>query len=96
MDAAVPWRRHRKPPELPELAENDRSSRNRLKPTGMAHGSGRIGAISTSFAIRAYLLNLPKLKTFAIAASLNHFKQLRFLKDMTETPFKTSLIFHIL
>jgi len=34
MDAAVPWRRHCKPPELPELAENDRSSRSCLKSTG--------------------------------------------------------------
>jgi transposase-like protein len=64
MDAAVPWRRHRKPSELPELAENDRSPRSRVEPAGVAYGSSRTGAISTGFAIRAKIF-MSQVKTIS-------------------------------
>src|ERR1035437_1476370 len=53
MDAALPWCRHREPAELPELAENHRSARSRLRTAGMDHGRRRIGTLSTGFTIRA-------------------------------------------
>lgn len=56
MDAPVPRRRHRQSADLPELAENDRSPRNRAKPFSMAHGSSRTWAISTDFAISAKII----------------------------------------
>src|SRR5271166_6605336 len=53
VDAALPWRRHQEPPELSELAANDRGPLNRLGPGRLDHGRRRIGSISTELDIRA-------------------------------------------
>ena len=53
VDAALPWRRHQEPPELSELAANDRGPLNKLRPGRLDHGRRRIGSISTALRIRA-------------------------------------------
>src|SRR5208337_292700 len=63
VDAALPWRRHQEPPDLSELAANDRGPLNRLGPGRLDHGCRRIGSISTEFDIRA--LTIPPAATIS-------------------------------
>ena len=48
-----PWRRHQEPPQLSELAANDRGPLNRLRSGRPDHGRRRIRSMSTAFRIRA-------------------------------------------
>ena len=61
VDAALPWRRHQEPPELSELAANDRGPLNKLGPGRLDHGRRRIGSISTELDIRAKNVSVVRL-----------------------------------